>query len=236
MSEAAGAKHVGNKYLPGEKDLPGTSKEQLLPGFRGGAMENVGADGKRERNPNRAVENGILDAIRQQYPFHEVSESDAANGWGTRMLVTSLGRIRPLPQESQGLGQKIGSLFKGSKPATLDLGGYSRDDVAVAFTFRGHNLLDSRTDVSAQLNGIAVFSREGFLPFYNEVVQHPEALFALARTVNGGHIRRQDGGPAQLEPGRGIVILPNAAFGGKLVEAQTSKPFAEGFVPNIKVS
>ena len=186
------------------------SSERLKLMTKAGAVENRGRDGYLREGEilNQALYK-LLDQVTYVAGLGNFSTKDESEGKRVRVVFAPVNKIG-VPYDSD-------KRVKG-------------EDVAVCFAFEG--LKVDRYNRDGVFRGIAVMSKTDAELFDKAVQDDPMLIFLLARAINGGPIRKHDGLPADLLPGKMATLLPNLRLGGTQKEPIFTKPFPDGYAPN----
>lgn len=147
---------------------------------------------------------------------------------------TSVGAKLGLSEMGWGRSEgftRVGLVPLSSTLLTRDVtAGLNLQDVAVCIACYGEKV--DEYSRSGAFRSVVVMSQADAEWFASEVRRKPGLVFSLIRQVNGGPIRKFDGTPANIRPGRAVEILANTSVGGTMSQTVESAPFPAGFNPN----
>lgn len=107
---------------------------------------------------------------------------------------------------------------------------FSPQDVAVCVAYYGEKMDEYKR--SGVLRSVIILSKEDAALFIEKVKKNPGLVYDMVRQVNGGPIKKYDGSPADIKPGKAVEILANNSVGGNINQTTKTEPFKESFNPN----
>lgn len=181
--------------------------ERLAAAVKSGAVENYGGRGMVVDGDKKAM--GILHRTRA----------------GAKLGLNEMGWGR-----SEGF-TRVGLVPLSSSLITKDIvAGFNPQDVAVCVVCYGEKV--DQSSRSGLFRSVIIMSQRDAEWFASEVRGKPGLVFSLIRYINRGPIRKFDGTPASIKPGKVVEILPNTSVGGTMSQKVESAPFPPGFNPN----
>ncbi len=105
-----------------------------------------------------------------------------------------------------------------------------KGDAVVCMAYYGADLDDSHRN--GVMRSFVVMSRGNAQLFTDAVRSSPGLVYRLVRHVNGGPVKRSDGTPAQIKPGKNVEVLANNSVGGSITKTIKSVSFGGGFEAN----
>lgn len=183
------------------------SPERLSSMIRGLCVENRGEIGY-SRNGNEELIRRILD-LGNVGSLTGLSKT----GWEEKGFT----RLVSVPLSSPAIDKGTPS-------------GFDPKDVALCFSFWGRR--GDSVGRDGLYRAVIVVSQDDSQKFIEAAKAHPELVYNLLRVANGGHVRRFDGTPLDIKPGKAVEILANENVGGIMKQKVESIPFQAGFNPN----